>query len=676
MSNTISFKPFSQAVETQFALMQASGNVLVVVDIEPTVLWSVYLESFPEGTNPIFRERTEYDCNCCKNFIRDIGNVVSIGNTGIQTIWDVEVPGYFQQVTDTLADLVRQGKFKSYYIPTETRVGQKTSKDSVNNITWNHFYATNTQSSIVKNLDKGSFLSELHSTRDVFKRGLETLSLDASETVLELINQGSLYRGNEHKTQVENFISLKKEFDKLSTPLEKEIFIWSTAKKKRSTVRFRSSVIGTLVEDISQGKDLEQAVKSFENKVAPSNYRRTTAIISKGMIEQAQKTIKDLGLEDSLIRRYATPTDLTVNNILFSSTIKPTLNVFEDLIVSSQKTAPKQLSKIEEISIDKFISDVLPSAEKLEVLFSNKHVNNLVSLVAPAHPENKNLFKWGNPFSWSYTGDITDSIQERVKAAGGTIKAPLRVSLAWFNYDDLDLSVVEPDGNIIYYGNRYSFSKYSGGKLDVDMNAGHGTSRESVENIIFPNKAKIQDGTYKVRVHNFARRESSNVGFDIQIEADGSIHNFSYKKAVKHNIYVTVCHILVKNGTFEITNLEKDIKNSISSKEVWGINTETFVPVSMVMNSPNFWDNQTVGNKHTFFILENCTNPDKVRGFYNEFLSDDLIKHRKVFEVLGDKLKTESSKDQVSGIGFSETIRNSLTVRVTGKTQRTFIIKF
>lgn len=31
----------------------------------------------PAGTNPIFRERTEHDCSCCRNFVKNLGNVVA-----------------------------------------------------------------------------------------------------------------------------------------------------------------------------------------------------------------------------------------------------------------------------------------------------------------------------------------------------------------------------------------------------------------------------------------------------------------------------------------------------------------------------------------------------------------------------------------------------------------------
>ena len=86
----------------------------------------------------------------------------------------------------------------------------------------------------------------------------------------------------------------------------------------------------------------------------------------------------------------------------------------------------------------------------------------------------------------------------------------------------------------------------------------------------------------------------------------------------------------------------------------------------MMMLSPNFWDGQEHGNKHFFFILDKCLNPEPTRGIYNEFLIADLHEHRKVFEIIGDKTKCAMSDTQLSGVGFSSTKPNDMLVRIDG----------
>jgi hypothetical protein len=492
------------------------------------------------------------------------------------------------------------------------------------------------------------------------------------DTTIELINQGSLYRGSEYLGLVQKLKELKNKYKKIAKK-KQDNYLWEQSRIVGSAVsRIKNSAIGTLLENLSKDIELDTAVRSFENVVAPANYKRSKSLVTPKMIDSAKKELEEKGLIGALKRRQLTTRDLNVNNAIFvhrSSNVE--LDVFETL---SKETVinPKQLSKVEEISVDDFINKVLPTAKSVKALVENDHFGNFVSLVGPQNIDEKSLFKWSNDVSWSYSGEVADSIKERVKQAGGNVTGKLRISLSWSNYDDLDLHVVEPGDYRIYYGTRGRKSP-SGGMLDVDMNAGMGTTRTPVENITWlvnPTKK----GIYSITVNNFSHRDSKDQGFTVEIEYNGELHHFSGTKNGASGATHKIAEI-VYNGDDNLIINGKSSGSSYNSKEKWGVKTGQWTKVNAITLSPNYWNNK-VGNKHFMFFLENCVANEKIRPFYNEFLNDNLSKIRKVFEILAGKLEVEKPSDELSGLGFSETVRNHLYVEIESKFKRVLRINF
>ena len=662
-----------------FAEMTKDSTELFEVSLDKDKLWDLYLESFPPEKNKIFRERREHDCSCCRHFIKTMGNVVAIKDGKVISLWDFDIEGddTYEPSIKAMREYVHECAIRDAFCTKERRIGTEYNSELTDGQlrTWEHFYADIPERFVLDYYtSKAEEQGQFRDTRNVFKRSLDEITEEAVNIVLELIAQGSLYRGEEHKGVLEKFASYQIRYNQLTNE-QKEIFAWEYASEAGMAIgRIRNHSIGTLLTDISEGVDIDRAVRSYEAIVAPANYKRPKAIFTKRMLEDAKKTISDLGYMDSLKRRYATLDDITVNNILFSNKDSAKrisgADIFDEM-AASVAINPKKFNKVEEINIENFIENVLPTAQEIEVLFENRLAFNMVSLIAPENKDSKTMFKWDNNFCWAYTGNMTDSMKERVKAAGGSVTGDLRFSIQW-NEDgndncDLDAHCITPKDEI-YFDHKWTVTH---GELDVDII--HPDGKVAVENITWADRKNMKDGIYKFYVHQFSG--SSNNGFRAEIEFDGQIYSFDYSHSMRYKEKVFVAEVTLKNGQFTIKPLLNE--GNVSSREVWGLNTNQFVPVSVVMYSPNYWDEQKgIGNKHYFFMLKDCVNPETPNGFYNEFLNNELDKHKRVMEALGSKLAVTNADDQLSGIGFSSTKRNSIIVKVKGKTERTLKINF
>jgi len=668
----LKFNTLKIAIDKQ--LIKMIKGDLFKVDIDKKIMWNTYLDSFPEGTNKIFRKNRKYDCNCCKSFIKTLGNAVTISNNKLISIWDIEVGGQYQPVVDALSKLIKSKTIKDTFLHFQNECGQNFTNEITDNgsiIKWQHFHFKLPDKFV--STDREPILSNSRTNKEVFKKGLEVITLQSIETVLELIEQKTIYRGDEFKPAVEQLLKYKKKYDSIIKE-EQDNFCWSESAKIGRLSRIANSLIGTLLLDISEDVFLDVAVIKYEKKAAPENYKRTTAIVTKGMIKKAKEEIIKLGFENSLERRFATVNDITIDDILFADrTTKQEMGVFDDLI----KEAPlnvKNLNKVEEVNIETFIDTILPKADGLEIMFQENHTANLMSLIAPQNNNSKKMFKWDNNFSWTYNGEVADSMREHVKKAGGRVDGILRYSIMWNNGDnnqnDFDAHAYEPNKNKITFTKKGQI-QVSSGMLDVDIiNPGNNIA---VENIIYTDIKKMPIGIYEFVVHNYSHN-GGHTGFKAEIEFNKQIFQFDYTKELKNKQKVTVAKVkLDKNRTFKII---ESLDSTTSSKKIWGITTNQFHKVSMIMNSPNYWAGKMIGNKHYFIILENCINPKDGRGFYNEFLSNKLTEHRKTMEMVGAKMRAPYTIEQLSGLGFSSTQRNKLFCKITGNFTRIIKINF
>lgn len=706
---------FNKKIQAKFEEISRTGK-LFRTELSGQQVWDLYLNSFSKEDNPVFRDPTSsvHNCNHCKNFIRRYGNIVSVDDGyRITTMFDVSVSDEFKNTVSVLSSAIKASKITEVFFETYNELNSLpyescTKRNTVFQIgvasnvkrytkeesekygvvktdeirTFNHMHLSIDKQFVdMSGNSVESLMGNFRDAKNVFQRAMETISLDTLQLVKDLINQGSLLDGATHLYKIEQIIPLKQEYDNLAAN-QRDNWCWVKS-FKMPFAKFKNELIGVLCYELSEGEELNKACQSWNKRVDPANYMKATAPITKKQIEEAKQFVEENGYTESFNRRFATIDDIRVSEILHSNVgegkIK-SVSIFDGVKSTSTRHKRNEFDGVEEVTIEKFMKDILPTCSSVEAFLTNNHQGNLVSLTtSTANGKAKPMFKWSNNYSWTFNGNLAgkSQIKEAVKLAGGRVDGVLRFSMIWneskSDNSDLDAWCKQPDNVQIGYSTGYRKDRGDSatslsGQLDLDNTQPSGLL--AIENIYFSNLNKMKDGVYRFWVNQFADRNSQ--GFKAEVEFDGEIYVYEYNQRVAGNI--PVAEVTLKGGQFSIKHLIPE--SAVSSKEVYGLETNQFHKVNLVCLSPNHWGENNVGNKHYLFMLDGCKSPVSIRGFHNENLLPELAQHRKVLEVLGATNVIESTDKQLSGLGFNATVRDELIVKLQGTHKRMIKIKF
>ena len=712
---------FTKRVQEQFELMCQTGK-LFRVNMSGHEVWDLYLKSFED--DPMFRDpnSSEHACNTCSNFVRRYGNIVAIGNDyKIMSMFDInmdDIEEEFIPVVKALSKTITSSKITEVFFETYDSLNKMNyEKCNKNNLLFRLGINRNNKRYTKEEVDKfkvvnekdiytfhhihvdvpklfvdqsgksaEALMAQYRDDKNVFQRAMETIPLDTLMLVKDLINQGSLLDGTTHLFKIEQIIPLKREYDSLSAK-EKENWLWVKS-YKLPIAKFRNELIGVLCTELAEGLELNKACLNWNKRVDPANYMKAVAPITKRQIEDAKRFVIENGYEQSFIRRYATIDDIKLSEIKHINSGKGDIkevSIFDNVKSTSTRHKRSEFDGVEEVTIDKFMSDILPNCTSVEAFLTNKHEGNMVSLTTANDFDSKPIFKWSNNYSWTYNGNLAgkSQIKEAVSSKGGRVDGVLRFSIIWGDNDndhsDLDAWCLQPDRYKIGFDAGYrkdSGNKFStcGGQLDVD-DRGYANSIK-VENIYFNSLSQMKDCVYKFWINQYSN--SNSKGFKAEIEFNGESYSYAYAKPIGYKENIQVAEVTLKNGVFTINHLLPATEGEGVNKEIYNLETNNFHKVNLVCLSPNHWGENNVGNKHYIFTLDNCKAPTSIRSFHAENLIGELANHRAVLEILGNTTMIEPTdkKQQLSGLGFNSTIKEELIVRLQGSHRRVIKIKF
>ena len=185
----------------------------------------------------------------------------------------------------------------------------------------------------------------------------------------------------------------------------------------------------------------------------------------------------------------------------------------EEKILAENQRAEELLSKINEGTLSELRGLEIDGVNEEKIIFLSDLLSDKISdlemeeeRIRRTKVANERMLK---ALGESESSGPLDMIEEDMRRdndfdkrlhKAGAKDGDFRVSLLWDNFNDLDLIVTAPSGEILHSGSR---TTGCGGNLDVDMNF-KPESKAPIENVYWE-KDKAKVGEYKVYVHHFKK---------------------------------------------------------------------------------------------------------------------------------------------------------------------------
>jgi hypothetical protein len=377
---------YLDSVQARFA--ESADKPLFTTNAEN--LWEVYLGAFTDA-----EERQHHNCHCCRHFIRRFGGLAVLGDNGQieSALWDAEtVPERYQPAARAMARAVRKATITGVFLSKDRVWGTPVTGE------WTHFSVTPPSTRLFRGRTKTAEQAMAEKKEDfrTVVTALVDFKLPHLETALRLLRSDALYRSEKALGQAEWLYTLQ------TLKVNRRNKIWeAVAKAPAGFCHPRTSMIGTLLEDIAAGKAYDQIARAFATKMHPLAYQRPQAAPAEATIAQAEKVVEQLGIRRSLERRFARLEDVQALWRPASPVRTEPAGVFDHL-KRAAKTSDLALPA-RKITWSKFSETVLPTAERMEIKAPDR--GSYICLTTAVHADAPPILQWDreedrNPVAW------------------------------------------------------------------------------------------------------------------------------------------------------------------------------------------------------------------------------------------------------------------------------------
>ena len=373
-------------------------------------LFDIYLEALPEAG------RQSHKCNCCRQFITRFGGLVYIddnGNTN-SALWDdSKVDDFYKEAVARLRCFVEKQDVEGVFVTSQRVLGTPVTGE------WTHLNVdlgkpTHTS----RLLSAGQVMAAKKEDRKNVFSVLIDWPIEALDTAVRVLESDTLYRSEKVLGAGLWLRDLKRKTSSRNPRTNNNLLWLAIALAPDGFCHPRSSMLGTLMEDIIAGLPYDDIAAKFKAKMRPDQYQRPQAAPTGGNIKRAEEIMEKLGLAPSLERRFARLEDITfmhwprhyvqVEGVETSAPGKQ--GVFAHLKAkgTAPKVQPVTLPKVT-MTWDKFSRTVLPAAELIEFWVPGGN-NSFCALTSAVHAEAPPILQWDmedfrQPVAWyQYVG--------------------------------------------------------------------------------------------------------------------------------------------------------------------------------------------------------------------------------------------------------------------------------
>ena len=371
-------------------------------------LWGAYLDAF--GPAPADGEaaaplRVLHTCQTCRRFVERYGGLVTLDADGVATsaLWhEADAPEGYKPAIAAMARRVRRAQVTGVFLASESPWGRPETG------AWHHLAVTPPASTVHVSPVLSALQGSAAKAED-FKtllRALDAFTQPHVELALTLLKTEALYRSEKVLGQAEWLFALQVACAAAHGSAQANVVWRAVATAPPGFCHPRSSMIGTLLEDIAAGMEFGEVSRRFAAKMHPLSYQRPQAAPSAGQIAAAEKLVETLRAAGALERRFARLDELQAvwrpAPPKGESPAGSAGGVFGHLKPKGPP-APSMTIPAQTMTWDKFQRTVLPTAERME--FCAPSVGTYTALVTAVNADAPPILQWDredarNPVSW------------------------------------------------------------------------------------------------------------------------------------------------------------------------------------------------------------------------------------------------------------------------------------